>query len=113
MKTDLTPAPGTVLPIIHLNGSSPDTLLAAYTAARVPLFESMRLLQETAPNARDYYPGPDYPENLRLATAQHEARWLALARVDNELIALVEHCQAFIEEREARRTRLYFSQNTV
>ena len=70
------------MPIIHLNGTSKESLLEGYELAYSAIGDTMRTLQEAAPNARDYYPAPvSYPK----AADEHAARLKALATVREEL----------------------------
>ena len=48
------------IPTIHDNGTPKAALLAALTAADEAIGKAAKVLVQTAPNARDYYPqGPD------------------------------------------------------
>ena len=53
MNTELT------LPIIHLNGTGPDTLEEGYGHAGAVLFELEEAFQNIEFNRRDYYVHPD------------------------------------------------------
>ena len=85
-----------ILPLIHLGGSSPTTLISDYSAARLALEEALRLLGVSY-HDRDYYPlGEDV---VRIARLQHLDRCGALRRTINELTAIEQHVH---EVREAR-----------
>jgi len=43
------------IPTIHLNGTSADDLIEGLVRARHALNEAVSLLQDAAPNGRDYY----------------------------------------------------------
>lgn len=76
-------------PTIHLNGTAPDDLHRGYQAAVATLRPALAKLEETAPNARDYYPqGPDAFEAAR---REHEHRVARLTMVLCELVDLSGH----------------------
>lgn len=60
-----------VTPIIHLNGTSKESLLEALENAYAAVREAMDKLRECAPNGRDYYPEPG---RMDKAVAQHRQR---------------------------------------
>lgn len=61
-----------ILPVIHLNGTSPDRLIEALADAMYALDKAYEATKQTAPNGRDYYPDPG-----RLEKAQEQfRRWL-------------------------------------
>jgi hypothetical protein len=78
-----------VMPTIHLNGTSGDALLKAVQDAGVALNVALTALQETAPNARDYYVQAD-PKAFTHASNDHEKRLGRLEAVQCELEALAE-----------------------
>lgn len=65
------------LPTIHLNGTSPDRLIADLCAASSALDAAYEALKQTAPNGRDWY--PQGPAAMAAAEAEHMSR---LRRVD-------------------------------
>ena len=74
-----------MIPTIHLNGTSRETLLEQVCDAANAIRDAQRVLQEAAPNGRDYYPlGPDA---IGMAIAEHDQRQLKLQSVLEELQA--------------------------
>jgi hypothetical protein len=80
------------LPTVHLNGTSRDTLLDGYLAARDALQLAMDAVQAAAPNARDYM----QPSGYALATEEHAVRWTRLADTAGELSTLAEHISSLV-----------------
>lgn len=75
------------LPVINLNGTSKAELLALQVAVLDALSDAMTVLQNAAPNGRDYQTA--LPGTYELARDQHAARWRNLynIRAEIELIA--------------------------
>lgn len=71
-----------VLPIIHMNGNSRQSLLDEIQEAITALTEGLHRLAEMAPNGRNYYPAPGL---LELAQAQHQQRLRALRTILKDL----------------------------
>lgn len=67
-----------IIPTIHLNGTSKESLIEDLCAASNALRAAYDALKQTAPNGRDYY--PQGPKALEDATAEHFSR---LSRVDS------------------------------
>lgn len=67
-----------VTPIVHLNGTSAETLTDNLIAVGHALRDAQRALDAATPNARDYYPEPGRYE---LAMTQHRWRVEQLAQV--------------------------------
>ena len=84
-------------PTIHLNGSAPSVLLEAYKHAAAAVRNAAKALEETAPNARDYYPQGDQAFNE--ATLEHRDRMAHLGNVALELVALIDHVQDQVDQR--------------
>lgn len=78
-----------IVPTVHLNGTAKIDLIGLVETAHFALNVAIERLQETAPNARDYYVQKD-PGAFSKARAEHEARMHKLADVANELIQLHE-----------------------
>lgn len=76
-------------PTIHLNGTAASVLLESYLEASDALRKAMEVLQDAAPNGRDYYPQGDAA--IHQAGREHRARAEALKRVYNELQELALH----------------------
>lgn len=79
--------PDLVSPIIHLNGTSAQTLSDNLCDAYAAVTEAMEKLRQCAPNGRDYYPQPGL---MALAEAQHRARGDMLKAVLDSLEAEAE-----------------------
>ena len=79
------------LPTIHRNGTSREALQEGYRAAYSILGDALRVLAETAPNGRDYYPQGD--AMLRQAEAEYRARATAIQHVRDDMLALFEACE--------------------
>ena len=71
------------LPTVHLNGTSAQSLYDAAEAAHDAVREAMRLLQQAAPNGRDYY--PKGPSVFHQAQGEHVERLAHLQFVMGEL----------------------------
>jgi hypothetical protein len=71
-----------ILPIIHLNGTSRESLVDDACTARSALESAIEALCQMRPNGRDYYPAPG---TLGPATDEHEQRIQAVRRVSDEL----------------------------
>lgn len=89
-------------PTVHLNGTSAEDLTEDYRAAYSAVSSAIEALQQSAPNARDYYvQGSDaYPR----ARAEHERRLHALADVCRDLLALFASVEEQSDARRARRS---------
>jgi uncharacterized coiled-coil DUF342 family protein len=74
-------------PVIHYNGTNPETLANQYDAAYEALMEALEKINETAPNQRDYY-----DEEFELALDAHFARMRAIRQVMQELSDLSTYC---------------------
>ena len=72
-----------MVPFIHLNGTSHQTLLEQTDAAFRAVTGAIEALQVAAPNHRDYYPRGDAA--WRQVLQEHRTRLEALERVRNEL----------------------------
>jgi len=78
-------------PSIHLNGSPRSRLAEAYLEAGSALYKAMSQLEETAPNARDYYVQGDSAYSV--AQKEHRDRLLKLQSIINDMQELHEHCE--------------------
>lgn len=72
-----------MVPTIHLNGTSRDSLLEQVTDAGHALHDAMKKLDETAPNGRDYY--PQGQGALKQAETEYRSRAERLRSVYQEL----------------------------
>jgi hypothetical protein len=77
-----------ILPTIHMNGTSRDSLSEDLCGAYNALREAYDALKRSAPHGRDYYPQGDGA--LSVAQGQHRARLLAVQSVMDELAAVGE-----------------------
>ena len=73
-------------PLVHMNGTSRDTLASVNTHARLCLREALEALGDAQPNARDYYLLGDAA--WARAQSEHAARMTALRNVLAEMNAL-------------------------
>lgn len=75
-----------IFPVIHTNGTSPDSLLSDTVRAAEAIQDAIRLMSAVAPNARDYYPISlsAFPE----AVIEHHDRMLRLRSVHSELMEI-------------------------
>jgi hypothetical protein len=84
-----------IVPVLNINGASPDDLLGAYQAALDALREAITCMNMTAPHGRDFQTEPD--SVLAEARDQHRLRVKAVAEVyrDIEGIAVAVQEQKF------------------
>lgn len=86
MKTTTTGVP---LPLIHLNGSSRESLQEGYSAALHQARQLHRALRQHLVHPRDYYPlGPGAATQASEALDEHV---LALLRLERHLEEHLEH----------------------
>ncbi len=76
------------VPTVHLNGTSREALMDAYTQAHDRLSEAWLAVGETAPNARDYY--VQGPGAYRAAVLEHSDRLDRLRAVRDEIGQILE-----------------------
>ena len=88
-------------PRIHLNGSSPESLLDGLLTVRSALTNALDALAENAPNARDYYPLGALA--FQAAAVEHADRLARLTSVQREITALADHVMNEITTREKRK----------
>lgn len=79
-----------IKPVIHLNGTSKEALAKQYDDAVKVLRGAIQAVEDTAPNARDYFVFgvSGYPQ----AVTEHIERLGKLRSVLKELTDLREHC---------------------
>ena len=80
-----------ILPIVHLNGTSPDSLIEEREVAFRGLYDAYAAMRQMAPNGRDYYPEPGL---LERAIEQHDRRLRAIHDLQSELEYEVKMIQA-------------------
>lgn len=78
-----------VYPVVNLNGTSRDELVAQNEAARVAVRAALEAVNAAAPHGRDYQTAA--PGRYQLARAQHKARVTALQELQFELTMLAEN----------------------
>ncbi len=77
-----------MIPTIHLNGTSKQSLIEGYCKARSAVVVASDALRECYPNGRDYY--PQGVGALKVATNEHSARITKMSEVLDELTALID-----------------------
>ena len=87
-----------LLPTIHLNGTDPQTLLDAYTAAYEAARTAATALADVPVNGRDYYLQGSLAWTA--AYSEHSERVRHLLRIAEELHQIISHIDA---EMDARR----------
>jgi hypothetical protein len=86
------------MPLVNLNGSSPQDLLDQLTEACLAVSAAREAVANAAPHGRDYQLNQgDY----QLAREQHEARLVALKAINDELEAIAEN----VADQQAARQR--------
>jgi hypothetical protein len=78
------------LPLIHINGTSPETLCKDYASAADAVTDAIKALRRVDFSARDYVPLPN-PCRYEKAAEQHHARLQSLYAVRRELLRIAEH----------------------
>lgn len=71
-------------PMININGTSADELLAQIINAMVALRKAQQAITDAAPHGRDYQTAPD-GAYFRVATAQHRSRLVRLTEISQEI----------------------------
>jgi hypothetical protein len=79
-----------IYPTIHLNGTAASDLYDQYAAVADSLRESIRIMRENGPNARDYYVNPKHGA-FQLAVEEHTARVQALLVVLFDVESILAH----------------------
>jgi hypothetical protein len=77
-----------VIPTLHLNGTSCESLLDQLHIASSSLRTAIEALTDAAPHGRDYHPQGN--EAWRKAIQEHVARLEALNRVQKEITEIYE-----------------------
>jgi len=90
----------TTLPIIHMNGTSPERLFEQYEAAYYKIGHAIDALGAVEFNQRDYYPGA--PGLWTDAVKQHRAWVEGLNRAENEIGEILLHLHEDIGKRKPR-----------
>ena len=83
-----------ILPIIHQNGTHPDSLIEALSRFRWYVATAQEKIGTISPNGRDYYPDPG---RMDLAVEQHQRRSKVLtdliAELDAEILGIMGQCR--------------------
>lgn len=88
--TNCQPVTRANLPIIHLNGSSAENLLADWRKVYEATESLIGTLRAAYPHTRDYYVSSD-PEAYAKACAAHDARLLLLDAIQTDCEAMCDH----------------------
>lgn len=82
----------TQAPMIHLNGTSKESLITDLTEALTAANSLFTTLQRMSPNGRDYYTLPDVDGRSALSIAQdeHRNRLDLVHRIQTELLDIGE-----------------------
>ena len=80
--------PSLMIPTIHLNGTSRESLTEGYEKAVEAMAAAIAAVGGTSPNARDFY--PQGSDAFNQAAVQHQARMVRLREVEQELQQLHE-----------------------
>lgn len=88
-------------PTVHLNGTSAETLIEGYCAARTAVMAAQDALAQVEFNARDYY--VKGPEAYPAARKEHTERLQTLGRIADELLQIAMNVQDQQSEREERK----------
>jgi len=81
-----------ILPTIHDNGTSKDQLVKELIDVHEALDTAYRVMKETAPNARDYY--PQGPRKFAIAVEEHLGRLKRLDQIKEEIGELIRGIDA-------------------
>lgn len=91
----------TILPILHLNGTSPQCLFDGYLAAYHATSDAIDTAQKIEFNARDYYCHPE-PGAWQAAREEFSKQLKAMAEARDYFLKHAEHVQSVIQERAER-----------
>lgn len=92
--------PNASIPTVHLNGSSPDSLLDAYREVLDVCLKLAKALAEAQPNGRDFY--PQGPNAISVAMAEHRTRVERVKLTMDEITALYDGVMDQVEARQKR-----------
>ena len=88
------------MPIIHMNGTSPETLLEDNLNAFRAIGDALDVIRKMEFNGRDYYP---VAGSFEAARDQREVHIQHLRDAKDYFMAICEHCSDEVAAREARR----------
>ena len=77
-----------IFPVVHLGGTSKDSLLEALYNARVAMIAAEKAMREVHPHGRDYV---HITGGYEQATLEHSKRVMMINLVHEELDAMTEH----------------------
>jgi hypothetical protein len=80
-----------IIPTVHLNGDSKQTLLDDNLAARRAVRDALDAVAKASPNGRNFYPQGDGA--ITKAVTEHRIRLLRLEEVRQELETILEGIQ--------------------
>lgn len=80
-------------PVIHLNGTSPEYLLSTLGSAAEAVSAAIVAVNETAPNARDYY--SQGSDAIGIASVEHASR---MDRLREVLLEIQQITEAIMEQ---------------
>ena len=88
------------VPYIHSNGTAAVDLMEQYSSALHSVTDTIRRMDSTGPNGRDYYliPGASHK-----AAKEHRVRVDQLLSVQAELVEIRDHIQVVIDFEDARK----------
>lgn len=86
----------TILPTIHLNGTSAQMLTEGYSEARIAVYDAMKALEKVEFSHRDYYPQGQIA--WLDAVRQRQELFVKLATVQHELYNIEAHCASFLKD---------------
>jgi hypothetical protein len=89
------------MPVIHMNGTSPDTLLEDNCNIARAINAAMDAIQKAEFNGRDYY---TVPGSFEKALAERKVHLTALKAAEQYFFAIAEHCSDAVAEREKRKS---------
>jgi hypothetical protein len=90
----------TIIPTVHLNGTSLEVLIQSRVALYDTLQDSIRRLERMEPHPRDYPERVTSDPIYKDALKQHHRRWRALIAIEK---SVREEIEALSEIRETRR----------
>ena len=80
-----------IAPLVHINGTDRDTLIAGYKAARNAIMDANFLLRAAGPNGRDYYTLG--PEAWNTAVFEHAMRLQQIEDIARDLSDIIAQIQ--------------------
>lgn len=78
----------TMIPTVHLNGTSREELIRQLQQAVTALMEAHYALENAAPHGRDYYPQGEGA--IQQAIAEHRERLMKLGDIQEGILAMLD-----------------------